>query len=283
MQTFFFDNPAWVTGEKADTWLKRALAKRLDKKRYDAALTALRTCPERSRETHLDTIRKTAYAVSQQPSYDFSGAGWPQLSNSIAIEEGPIDLPEEATSVDVRAAYIAHNQPLLARDGPKIRFILCQDEADVSIYRYTAETPPTSISVVVSPDSDFDFIPRAAAIPYKLHMERSPKADKRRPWVTTNNVGLQAFAPMWVWEDHAAAVTATLLNGQDYSGTGVLGLGFAKLRLSGIVKEVSDGHVRTGALQKLTAASIRRHCKRRRPLCAPMRNCIPSPPGRTPS
>ena len=152
-----------------------------------------------------------------------------------SITEVALGLPNHPSTPlkreDVADAY-ARTNPQLCHVAAMHQSVLvaCADEADLSIYRWAAVARTSHTVVVLSSDSDFNFLPRPEEVRYTVGYRKWSGGARGRPYVLTDNRSLHAFQPGKPWSKPEEARKAALIVGHDYQPGGLKGLGFWRLQ-----------------------------------------------------
>ena len=175
----------------------------------------------------------------------FSGADVNQpASLGVPALVGSIERPVDA-QLDTKAQVLhqwAERNPNFV-SGSSRQAVLCADEADMTIYRAARHYSQRGFrALVISPDSDFNYIPSSVDVFATLRFVKY-RPDTRRasgiPWTLLNNVSLHSHTPKWTWATDFARVAAVMLSGHDYVPGGVSNIGLTRLHQSQVLSSVS--------------------------------------------
>ena len=98
-------------------------------------------------------------------------------------------------------------------------------------------------TLVLSPDSDFNYIPSSRDIFATLRFVKFRAGSKRAagsPWTMVNNVSLHDHSERWTWRTDYARVAAVMLSGHDYNPGGISNIGLTRLHESRTLVNVSQ-------------------------------------------
>jgi len=131
----------------------------------------------------------------------------------------------------VARSWSDSNAHLLAPD-PRSSVILSCDEADFTILNYCKAKDPNVIAVVLSSDSDFNFLAAGDDITYTINYRRFWKPAARQnahnQYVVTDNRRLHA-SDVFPWKTNASRHLAAIMAGVDYLPGGLASVGLWRL------------------------------------------------------
>lgn len=250
-QIYFVDNSSQTTGAKLREALLRKAKDDKGRQLFDAATKELvslhaqqlpQSATKAERNKRASRVKHLLKHVRQNAATRAHLTITPPRDAKI-VNEKPLGTqaapPTPLQRKDVADAYAATNPDLVsvaAMQQPI--YVKCLDEADISIYRWAAVASASHTVVVLSADSDFNYIPRPEEVRYTIGYRR-----REEKHILTNNTSFHEFHIDRPWTSPEEARMTALLVGHDYWPTGLSGLGMKRLIADkALVRGVSANH-----------------------------------------